>query len=81
MGKGPACARKLTFRAVKDHLDQLITHAIEARQAYHCVALPNNDMPRILDSFNMSRQELFDLVCAVSTDESDFSWNIIRVDD
>lgn len=48
---------------------------------YHRIALPNNDMSRILDGFDMPRQELFHLVRSVSTDQCNLSRDIVRIDD
>lgn len=72
---------ELTFRAVEDIEDQPIARLRVTFPTHHRITLPNHDMPRRLDCLNVSRQKLFNLVGAVSTDKRDLAWDIIRVDD
>lgn len=70
-----------TFRAVSD--EQRFSHLfriLDKTKTYHRIALPDDDVPGRLDSLDMSRQKLFDLVGSISADQGDLARYVVRVD-
>ena len=70
-----------TFRAVSNkrrfsHLFRIFDNT----KTHHRIALPDDNVPGRLDSLDMSRQELFDLVGSISADQGDLARYVVRVD-